>query len=186
MLPGLGAQSRPVPGVFPSESWSEDLDSSRPYGPSPVIPKTTFGSGAFDTEMSDQSGQNNSTGLTPGSSVSYNHSSSNTSFTPPELHHEDSTNSQNAQMPVYNQFNSFALPMGNMYTARNSESSSGRGDANNNSNFNGNTQGNRNSNLQENDPFKLAAGWDHPLGNVTSPVSLTGMTPEGGWANWEG
>lgn len=183
VFPQVKPQS--LPGVFPVETWAEGFDGSRPFGPNTVIPKNTFGSGAFDTEMSDQSGPNNSTGLTPGSSASYNHSSSNTSFTPPELHHEDSTNSQNSQMPVYTHFNPFATPMGTMYTAQNSDSGSGRGDSNNNGQFN-NMQGSGNSHLQENDPFKLAAGWDQPLGNVTSPVSLTGMTPEGGWANWEG
>lgn len=77
-----------------------------------------------------------------------------------------------------------------MFAAQPSDSGSGRSSNNmnidSNGNLNGNIQGNRNSNLQENDPFKLAAGWDQQLGNVNSPVSLTGMTPEGGWANWEG
>ncbi|KAK4694213.1 hypothetical protein P7C71_g3331, partial [Lecanoromycetidae sp. Uapishka_2] len=179
------SQPTALPGVFPCENWGETFDMGRPFGPNPAIPKTAFGTGAFDTEMSDQSGPNNSTGLTPGSSASYNHSSSNTSYTPPELHHEDSTTSQNSQLPVFSHFNTFAPPMGNMFTAQNPESGIVRNDPNNNVNFNANVQDNGSTHLQENDPFKLAAGWDQPLGNTETPVSLTGMTPEGGWASWE-
>jgi len=183
-----------VPGVFPVESWSDSFDGNRLFGPSPAIPKTAFGSDSFDVDMSDQSGQNNSTGLTPGSSASYNHSGSNTSYTPPELLTEESTNSQTVNMPSiagkYNGYTSFAPPTNNMFAAQRSDSGSGRSDGNvnvnSNNNPNGHFQGNGNSTLQDNDPFKLASGWDQPLGNMTSPASLTGMTPEGGWANWEG
>lgn len=127
---------------------------------------------AFDTAMTDQS--NHSRGFTPQSSNSYNHSSSNTSYSPSQVHDEESTATQQAStLPnpgTNNSYAGFAAPKDgcNIFNSQGSDSA---------------------GSLRQEDPFKIPPDWD--LGAGAMPATLSGMTPEGGWEkmmegmNWE-
>ena len=156
--------------IYAQDNWTANFATNEPIGLNPVI-NGNMNMNNFDTEMSDQANNSNSTGLTPGSSGSYNHSSSNPSFTPPG---EDQVTTQATSMPIiagtYTSYTSvYTPPADNRYNPQ--HPGSGLGTANARSPANGivNEQG---------DPFKMPAGWDLP---GATPGGLSGMTPEGGW-----
>lgn len=118
----------------------------------------------LDTEMTDQSA--NSRGLTPQSNISYNYSSSNTSYSPSQGHDDDQNTSGTGGRDNY--MTGFAPPSHNtIFTGE------------------GVKRAMSSSSQQQRDPFKIPAGWDIGTGMTPgtgmSPGSLTGMTPDGGW-----
>ena len=155
-----------APAVFPGESLSEDATYGGPIGMSTLI-NNNINSSGFDTEMSDQTNQ--STGLTPQSTNSFNHSSSNTSYSPPQVQDEDSSTSQAAQMPsmagVNNHYTGFTPPSDNIFVRQGSTNSA---------------MSPSNVSNQE-DPFKMPPGWDLGVGATPGNSGLTGNTPDGGW-----
>ena len=183
-----------VPGVFPVESYADTYQSTRYPGSTGVAPQTVYAGGGYDVDMSDNSGQIHSTGLTPGSSTSQNRSNSTTAFTPPEMPTDESTNSQNTtgippMSGTHDFYSSFPPTALNMYAPQGSDSTSNMSDGNVNMGNGGNYQGripaSTLSHLQDNDPFKMTAAWDQQIANGASPLNLTGMTPHGGWEAWE-
>ena len=161
--------------IYAPDNWTPNFATNEPIGLNPVI-NGNMNLNNFDTEMSDQANHSTSTGLTPGSSGSYNHSSSNPSFTPPGedqvTNQSQATSSMPTRSSTYTSYTSvYTPPADNMY-----QTGSGLGSANVKSPVNGGI-GNVN---EQNDPFKMPAGWDIP-GPGATPGGLSGMTPEGGW-----
>lgn len=122
--------------IFPGDGWTGGMESNgipsvMPSGNSNI---TMYG---FDTEMTDN--QIHSTGLTPNSNNSYNHSSSNTSYSLPNVQEDEPASAlqQPVQQPVsmppiagvMNAYTAFSPPSNNMYAApsnsSNNDSSSG-------------------------------------------------------------
>ena len=158
--------------IYAQDSWTTSFTTNEPIGLNPII-NGNMNMNNFDTEMSDQANNSNSTGLTPGSSGSYNHSSSNPSFTPPG---DDQVTTQAASMPIlsgaYTSYATVFTPPAadNRYNAQ--PSGLGPGTANARSPAaNGIAH-------EQADPFKMPTGWDLP---PTTPGGMSGMTPEGGW-----
>lgn len=157
--------------IYAQDSWTTNFTTNEPIGLNPII-NGKMNMNNFDTEMSDQANNSNSTGLTPGSSGSYNHSSSNPSFTPPG---EDQVTTQAASMPIISgAYTSYATvftpPADNRYNAQ--PPGLGPGIANARSPAaNGIVH-------EQNDPFKIPTGWDLP---AATPGGMSGMTPDGGW-----
>lgn len=180
----VDAEHPPLPlhGIFSAGgSWNDGI--SFPVGLDQFNNGIT-GNG-FDTEMSDQ--QNNSTGLTPQSSLSYNHSSSNTSYSPPDIQDEDASTTQaKANPPITGAmtgFTSFSPPSDNRYSGQGSGSGSGAGNGNvmspgigNNQAFVGNEQ--PLGGPGQEDHFKNM-GWD--VGSGGTPGPMTGLTPGREW-----
>ena len=155
--------------IYAQDSWTTNFTTNEPIGLNPVI-NGNMDMNNFDTEMSDQANNSNSTGLTPGSSGSYNHSSSN----PSPLPGEDQVTTQAASMPIlsgtYTSYTSvFTPPADNRYNTQ--SAGLGPGTANARSPVNGIVH-------EQADPFKMPTGWDIP---GSTPGALSGMTPEGGW-----
>ena len=162
-------QASNLTNIYAQDGWTANF-ATEPIGLIPVI-NGNMNMNNFDTEMSDQANTSNSTGLTPASSGSYNHSSSNPSFTPPG---EDQATTQAASMPIisgtYTSYTSvFTPPADNRYNAQPPGLRPGTAIARSPTNGIVNEQG---------DPFKMPAGWDLP---GATPGALSGMTPEGGW-----
>ena len=157
---------------FAQEDWNPSFGSNGPIGLNPVVNNNTNING-FDTEMSDpNNNSSNSAHLTPQSSSSYNRSSSNASFTPPG---EDQVTGQASSIPIiagtYTSFTSvFTSPVENMYSVQPPASGTATDSA---------MSPNNGVSNQQDDPFKIPAGWD--LGPGATPGILNGMTPEGGW-----
>lgn len=154
--------------IYAPDNWTPNFATNEPIGLNPVI-NGTMNLNNFDTEMSDQANHSTSTGLTPGSSGSYNHSSSNPSFTPPgedQVTNQQATSSMPTMSSTYTSYTSvYTPPADNMY-----QTGSGLGSANVRSPVS----------HEQNNPFKMSAGWDIP-GTGATPGGLSGMTPEGGW-----
>ena len=163
-------QPSSLTNIYASDNWTPNFATNEPIGLNPVI-NGNMNMNNFDTEMSDQANHSTSTGLTPGSSGSYNHSSvSNPSFTPPGEDQATSQSQATSSMPTmsstYTSYSSvYTPPADNMY-----QTGSGLGSANVRSPVNN----------EQSDPFKMPAGWDIP-GPGATPGGLSGMTPEGGW-----
>ena len=83
-------------GIFNADSWNGEGAVNAPMGLNPLI-NNNISINGFDTEMSDAQG--NSSGLTPQSNYSYNHSSSNTSYSPPNVQDEDPATTIAPNMP---------------------------------------------------------------------------------------
>lgn len=83
-------------GNWPNSAGTLQNDN-RPVGMNPIV-NNNITSNVFDKTMNDRSGpsRNNSTGLSPQSSTSAYQSSSNTSYSPPAVHSEDSLSSASA------------------------------------------------------------------------------------------
>jgi len=164
-------------------SWNNEADFS--MGFDPLVNNGVYGNG-FDTEMSDQ--QNNSTGLTPQSSLSYNNSSSNTSYSPPNMQDEDATTTQaKANSPIpggMTGFTPFSPPSNNVYSGQGSGGGGGSGNVGttmspslaNNQAFASNRQ--PLSGPGQDDPFKNMS-WD--MGSGGTPGTMSGMTPGREW-----
>lgn len=151
---------------FPSDNWNQgNIASLNPFSDNDKINAINANNRHLDTEMADQSA--NSRGLTPqSSSSSYNHSSSNTSYSPSQAHDEDQTASGTGGGGNY--MPGFAPPPhNNVFTGE------------------GVKRAVTSSVQQQDDPFKILAGWDVATGMTSgpgmTPGSLTGMTPDGGW-----
>ena len=87
-------------GIFPGKqtwkgAWSANENvmqsTEAPVGINPLVNNNIANTNPFDTEMSDQSipSRHNSTGLTPQSTSSAYQSSSNTSYSPPQMQEDD-------------------------------------------------------------------------------------------------
>ena len=139
-----GAHPRPFENMDPLAGLNPFTDSDK------ISAFNSANNRHLDSEMADQSA--NSRGLTPQSSNSYNHSSSNASYSPSQPHEDD----------------------------RNVSGISGG------SSMTGFAPQSQNISVQQQeDPFKIPAGWDMSTGLTPgqgmTPGSFTGMTPEGGW-----
>ncbi|KAL6717872.1 hypothetical protein ACLMJK_003957 [Lecanora helva] len=179
-------------GIFNADSWSGASTTNGPIGINPLINNNITVNG-FDTEMSDV--QNSSTGLTPQSNYSYNHSSSNTSYSPQTAPDDDLTSTKAPPMPSMpsttngypNQYTNFSSPSAQQNATNNPTNNPSNTAAPNNPNpqaFANNN--NNNSNVQAQaamngmspeDLFKNMQSWD--MG--ASPGPLPGMTPGGEW-----
>lgn len=164
-------------GIFSTGNAWNDF----PVALSPLV-NNGINENGFDTEMSDQ--QNNSTGLTPQSSLSYNHSSSNTSNSPPNIQDEEASTTQaKGNTPIAGAmtgYPAFPPPPDIRYSG---QGINGSGSANgmspsvgNNPAFVGNRQ--RLGGFEKDDQFKHM-GWDIGSGGTPGPIS--GMTPGGEW-----
>lgn len=168
-------------GIFNPDSWNGGAPNNGPVGLNPLV-NNNINVNGFDTDMSDA--QNNPICLTPQSSLSYNNSSSNTSYSPPKVQDEDSSTNQTTAMPpitnAANTFTSFSTPSSNqMYTAQRSSSGSdhttGPMNTGNSQAFATNAQAL--NDVGRGDLWKSMQGWD--LGS--SPGPLQGMTSGGEW-----
>lgn len=185
LYPEGDQSSQKLHGIFSvGNSW--DDGNTFPSGLNPLANNGIGGNG-FDTEMSDQ--QYSSTGLTPQSGSSYNHSSSNTSYSPPNIQDEDaSTNQAGANPPksgTINGYSSFSPSSNNMYSGQYPSSGSGSGSGSvmspgigttNNQPFVSNGQ--QLNGTQQDTQFKNT-GWD--IGGGDTPGPIPGMTPGGEW-----
>ena len=168
-------------GIFNADSWTGGAANNGPVGLNPMA-NNNINMNGWDTEMSDA--QNNSTGLTPQSNFSYNNSSSNTSYSPPNVQDEDSSPNQATTVPMMasamNAYAGFSPPSDNLFAAaRSAGSSTGNPSSspaisnpqafhNNSQTFNGG---------RPEDIFKNMQGWD----KVDSHGQMPGMTPGGDW-----
>ncbi len=155
--------------IFPGDDWNQGnsatLAGLNTFTDKDKITAMNANNRHLDTEMADQSA--NSRGPTPqSSSSSYNHSSSNTSYSPSQAHDEDQAASGTSGGGNY--MPGFAPP---------SHSTIFTGE--------GVKRAKSPSAQQQDDPFKIPAGWDMGTGMTPgpgmTPGSLTGMTPDGGW-----
>ena len=153
-------------GIFPGGPYTGYPEPNGPNGLNPPNNNHSNNNSSGDTEMSDQA--NHSTGVTPQSSASYNHSSSNTSYSPPQVQDEDPSNGRAASMPpiagVPNYYTTRSPPADMMFAAPLPNHAKSPGNTN-----------------PQDDRFKLPSGWDLGVGNTPGGSGLTGMTPEGGW-----
>ena len=154
------AHRQRIDQIYPSDNWNQGNTAT-------VASLDTFADNDkndannrhLDSEMADHA--TNSRGPTPQSNSSYNHSSSNTSYSPSQAHEDD----QNASSGGSRYMIGFAPPPHDTtFTGegiKHAMSSSAQ---------------------QQEDLFTNPAGWD--LGTGMTPgsgMSLTGMTPDGGW-----
>ena len=151
-----GAHSQRFEIIPPSENWNQcnmaTLAGLNAFTDSEKISAINSANNRqMDSEMADQSA--NSRGPTPQSSSGYNHSSSNTSYSPSQAH--DDVQSTPGIGGGGNFMREFA------------------------------PQSHNSSTPQQEDAFKISAGWDMGAGlspgQGMTPASLTGMTPDGGW-----
>lgn len=172
--PDAEHQQQKLHGIFNIDSWNGGATNNGPIGLNPLV-NNNINVNGFDTEMSDA--QNNSNGLTPQSNFSYNHSSSNTSYSP-----EDSSTTQATTMPPIagpmNGYTAFPPPSDQMFTAPTSSNGTGSAKSpvtNNSQAFRNNSQ--PLNGVGQEDLFKNMQNWD--MG--ASPGPLQGMTPGGEW-----
>ena len=186
--PETAQKSEQLHGIFSAESWS--AGSHNGPGNLNSLMNNNYGSNinmnGLDTEMSDA--QNQAMGLTPQSSYSYNHSSSNTEYSPPNLQDEDPAATKAASNPPVtgppNGYTSFSPSSEHLYPPQIPGSGSGNPTSpmmnNNQQAFgaNNNVQGLNGAGGQD-DMWKNIQGWD--MANGGTPGSLQGMTPNGEW-----
>lgn len=161
-------QPQPFDKIFPSDDWNQGniatVTGLNAFADNDNINGMKVNSRHMDIEMADQSAH--SRGPTPQSNSTYNHSSSNTSYSPSQTHDDDKIASGTSGGANY--MTGFAPPSHNtIFTGEGVKSAM------------------KVSAQEQEDPFKIPAGWDRGMGMTpgsgATPGSLTGMTPEGGW-----
>ena len=152
------SQNAQLQGTQPGEGWNANLRQDAPTGLNPLV-GNNINVNLFDVNMADNSNQSRSTstGLTPGSSSTYR-STSNTSYSPPQVEDEVT---RSAQQQAWN--NAITPPIDSIFVGPstfNSQSPNGIAAVN------------------QNDPFKVPPGWETDVGNTPG---FSGLTPDGGW-----
>lgn len=142
--------------IFPSDDWNQGnmatMTSLNAFTDNDKVNAISPSNRHLDTEMADQS--SNSRGPTPQSNSSYNPSSSNTSYSPSQGQDDDHNASGSGGG---SSFMGFAPPSHDtIFTGAGVKHAS-----------------------QQEDAFKVPAGWDMRTG--MTPGSMTDMTADGGW-----
>lgn len=162
-----GVEASSFRNIFPDEGWSQEFTEA-PTAINPLFDNSII-SNALDTDMSNNQTQSRdgSAGQTPHSFTTF-HSSSNTSYSPPQVQDEEPTMMQPTSMPPQPGVNTYQVPFAsspsNFFVGSNV----------------GQEKSSVNVSVSSGMDSLTPSCWDVPNGN-TSEFSGTGMPPDGGW-----